>query len=113
LSVFHRLESELAQAREAMKTWDAGARQDKVTIDQLKAELEKDKQLFEIGGKAADMLVRERDLLKSQLAVAREALEKMDCHCHTSVIKHAAWCHYWIAQEALTQLSDAGGKNAI
>lgn len=78
--------------------------------DRLKAELAR---LDGIASNAQSEALQ----LKSQLAVAREALKMMGCSelldCEQPVMrnsKHSRRCDYAIAQEALAQLSDAGGK---
>ena len=71
-SKVRKLESELDQARQAMRTWETGAVKDKAEIDRLKAELEK----FKAPHFSVVKLEVKIQSLERQLSVAKEALEK-------------------------------------
>ena len=70
-----RLKTQLDQAHQAMKTWEEGALKDKAEIDRL----------------------------KSQLSVAKEALEDIGSHCC-----HPDCNHQEVAKEALKKLRETG-----
>ena len=70
-SKVRKLESELDQARQAMRTWETGAVKDKAEIDRLKAELEK----FKAPHFSVVKLEVKIQSLERQLSVAKEALE--------------------------------------
>ena len=101
-SKVRKLESELDQARQAMRTWETGAVKDKAEIDRLKAELEK----FKAPHFSVVKLEVKIQSLERQLSVAKEAL-KLIAKSKTEFLANPT-TEGFIATQALQKLGETG-----